>query len=324
MFIDFLKTGDDAIVAIDSDLIFHPKWLAALKETLPLSDGIISLYNSAIHEPEQEFIIKGVELIKKKNIGSAGVVLRRQVVKEMIQNVPVSRSYDWDWSEYFYEKGVRILSTKRSWVQHIGTYGFNCNMYVDSEYGLGFLPGSKLNEKTLVEFFDDLIKEKDILIGETRKLLQYAETVSKYKGIRDIAEILVARVQAEGITELSIFGAGEVGEMVFQIAKAANLTVSRFIDSNPTRWGEKLNGIYITSLRQAFQMGPHVYVVASISFAEEIIKSIQNLYDVTDLDPVIFSVSLANLDQNIASHDEAVMWYLFEFINGSVRTIFQT
>lgn len=167
MFVDFLKTDDDVLVAIDSDLIFHPDWIAFMREALGRTgpDAVLSLYNSALHPPVKQVVIDSVEFLEKGHIGSAAAVFRRDVLKEIVEHVPASRRYDWDWSEYLFKRKIPILVPKRSYVQHIGIHGTNnCPLYC--EYGLNFSPGNEMNEKILIDFFIDLVSSKDSYVAE--------------------------------------------------------------------------------------------------------------------------------------------------------------
>ena len=158
MFIHFLESGDDIFVAIDSDFIFHPLWIEFIINNINLTDGIFSLYNSSCHQPIiQKKSQEGFKFIEKEHIGSACVVMRRNVVHDIIDKVPKSDFYDWDWSKYLFLKGIRILVSIRSYAQHIGIYGYNNNgIYAD--YGLGFISGNEENEIINSKLFEDLLK----------------------------------------------------------------------------------------------------------------------------------------------------------------------
>jgi hypothetical protein len=174
MFVDFLETGDDALLVADSDLIFRPDMIACVESVLEAAGGIMSLYNSAIHSPHESCAVCGVPFAVKKTIGAAGTVMTRRVVEMIVANVPASSSYDWDWSRYLALRNVPLLVTEESFVQHIGVHGQNSSSFA-TEYGLNFYPGSRRNEIAAAEFFDHVIRQKDELIRSYRvfKPLRY-------------------------------------------------------------------------------------------------------------------------------------------------------
>ena len=174
MFLDFLATGDDLLLIADSDLIFRPDMLPCLINIISASDGIISLYNSAVHPSTRECSVNGTACVEKEHIGAAGTVITKELVTLVTRNVPASSSYDWDWSRFLRERKIRLLVTKESLIQHIGVHGQNSSSFV-TEYGLHFYPGSRSNEVALVDFFECVLQRKDELIRSYRmfKPLRY-------------------------------------------------------------------------------------------------------------------------------------------------------
>ncbi|PJJ67826.1 glycosyltransferase family 2 protein [Chryseobacterium geocarposphaerae] len=159
MFLDFLDTQDDYLFVADSDLIFHPEWFLFFKRYSHFD--ILSLYNSVSHK------VMGTvneEIIHKLHIGAAGTIFKRNIVKEIIENVPPSRSYDWDWSNFLVKKGYHLNVSKRSYVQHIGIIGTNNDGGSVIDFGLNFLPGNAINEKYLIDFFQHALISKDEFI----------------------------------------------------------------------------------------------------------------------------------------------------------------
>jgi len=167
MFIDFLKTDDDVLISIDSDLIFHSDWLSILKKGLPFTDGVLSVYNSSLHESKGRVDLDGcdVSFVEKPHIGSAGAAFTKAIMQDIIDNVPISRTYDWDWSEYLIQKNKRLFVTEKSFVQHIGIDGYNNKNYL-TDFGMNFEIDNKINEKIFIDFFENLVKEKDRVIAD--------------------------------------------------------------------------------------------------------------------------------------------------------------
>jgi glycosyltransferase involved in cell wall biosynthesis len=188
MYIDFLNTKDSLLVAADSDLLFNPDWIDFVLAYFPKTDGILSLYNSVLHRPRKEICIGQVKFLQKMHLGSAGVVMHRDIVQEIVNNVPSTKGYDWAWSSYLCKTGKSLLVSKISYVQHIGLYGYNCDGFKTLDFGLNFYPGNKLNEQFLVDYFqnslltvktvEETIKIKNI--KRTKKTLRKLRRVKKH------------------------------------------------------------------------------------------------------------------------------------------------
>lgn len=135
--VDFLESGDDALLFLDSDLIVSEKAIETVKRMLPRSDGVLSLYNSFRHPAIDELEVNGDRLVVKDSMGNAGAAFLRPVVEKIIASVPLSDSFDWDYSTFLRNAGVRLLVTARSYVQHVGFDGANCGS-VYLEFGADF------------------------------------------------------------------------------------------------------------------------------------------------------------------------------------------
>lgn len=173
MYVDFLETGDDVFVGADSDLLFRPDWVAFVEKYLPQTDGVLGLYNSVLHPADRETKINNTIFIHKSNIGSAGLVFRREIMQSIVKNVSPSRTFDWDFSKHLEKMEVRILVSKIGYVQHIGIHGYNTNDLGPLDYGLNFYPGNAVNEREQVHFFQEALqtlKAKD----------KYIETQAKH------------------------------------------------------------------------------------------------------------------------------------------------
>lgn len=160
MFVDFLDTDDDYLFVADSDLIFHPNWFLFFNKYSHLD--VLSLYNSVSHEK-----IGGEEdneILHKLHIGAAGTIFKRHIIKKIIDNVPPSRSYDWDWSNYLIKEGFKLNVSNKSYVQHIGLMGTNNDGGAVLDFGLNFFPGNSVNEGYLIDFFQNALISKDKFI----------------------------------------------------------------------------------------------------------------------------------------------------------------
>lgn len=157
MFMDFLLTQDEALFIADSDLIFNPDWLLKIEILFSHTDGILSLYNSVNHKTTSNVLINGHSFLLKEHIGAAGTILRRDLVELIITCVPLSYSFDWDWSNYLINQGLKLMVVEESLVQHIGVTGENNNGRWGIDFGLNFYPGSISNERILIHFFQESI-----------------------------------------------------------------------------------------------------------------------------------------------------------------------
>jgi glycosyltransferase involved in cell wall biosynthesis len=131
MYADFLSTGDDYFFNADSDIIFTSQWLNIALETVKKTDGVLSLFNSNSH---CSYKILDDELCLKNTIGSAGTLLSRERMEEMLsyfKSIKEVKGFDWQWSEYFTNNGIRIYCLNKSLVQHIGYDGQNTGLYFD-------------------------------------------------------------------------------------------------------------------------------------------------------------------------------------------------
>jgi hypothetical protein len=161
MFVDFLNTDDDYLFVADSDLIFHPDWFVFFKKHADLD--VLSLYNSVSHRPIERQL-QDCEILHKRHIGAAGTIFKKHIIKKIIENVPPSRAYDWDWSNFLIKEGYDLNVSKRSYVQHIGIIGTNNDGGTVADFGLNFFPGNTVNENYLIDFFQNALISKDKFI----------------------------------------------------------------------------------------------------------------------------------------------------------------
>lgn len=139
MYQDFLRSKDEILVNADSDLLFSENWIHEGLRLFERTNGVLSLYNS--------IVIDGLstddELLEKRYVGSAGVMLSRECVKKIINKFSVEDIqgdvpfFDWRWCRYLQENGHYIFCVKNSLVQHIGFQGQNSSRML-FDYGHGF------------------------------------------------------------------------------------------------------------------------------------------------------------------------------------------
>ena len=177
MHLDFLETGDDLLFYADADLIYHPDWLDFLLSMMPHTDGVFRVYNSAQARSLATVRLGEHDVVSKEYLGSAGVALSRDHVADIVEACPVTATFDWDWSHYLHQKGVRLLVSKRSYVQHIGMTGYNSDGSLFIDFGRWFYPGTVFNEQIMVEQNDFLLSRNDDMVRG-----QIEEHVSQLRG----------------------------------------------------------------------------------------------------------------------------------------------
>jgi len=174
IFKDFLKTDDDILFIADSDLVFDPHCLNFIQKNFQYTDGLLSVYNSATHKSISETHIMGNEYCERDMVGSAGAAFSRDLVNDIISNLShrIGLSYDWIYSDYLYNvKKIRLLVSKKSYVQHIGFYGSECNGLNVIDYGLNFESDNVINSNIIIKYLEKLTftlvsTEKDSLYNK--------------------------------------------------------------------------------------------------------------------------------------------------------------
>jgi hypothetical protein len=136
MYTDFLSTNDEYFFNGDSDLIFHSNWLVKAFALMPETEGILSIFNANSHIPLRRI---NENMCIKDTVGAAGTLFARERIEQLIQEFPsidMVKGFDWQWSKFFTERGMKIYCTNNSLVQHIGYTGQNTLYFFD--FGRGF------------------------------------------------------------------------------------------------------------------------------------------------------------------------------------------
>ena len=165
MYFDFVESNYDYLFNADSDLIFNSRWLETGLRYIDQTDGVLSLFNTAIHKEikkEGDLVVKGI-------FGAAGTLFSRKAIEELVEankNGDFSPSaIDWGFCKYFTNQNKKLYCTSKSYVQHIGIKGFNCgkdsfvygeNFEVDSLYN-----GQAIND-VLCSLEESKIENQDI------------------------------------------------------------------------------------------------------------------------------------------------------------------
>lgn len=120
------KTKHDVLVNIDSDMLLHPDWRSFILNTLPMSDGFLSLYRTAAPHHYTRYC---TEIIcSKVTVGAMGMVLVRTLVDLLLNEISEGKDapgpFDWALVEYFNSiPNFQIFVPTKSLALHYGLYG---------------------------------------------------------------------------------------------------------------------------------------------------------------------------------------------------------
>jgi hypothetical protein len=183
MYVDFLTSTDDYFFNADSDLIFSHDWLKSALGLMQETDGILSLFNSVIH-PADKIINKN--LCIKKYIGAAGTLFRRGRVRELMEqftDIEEIEGFDWQWSEYFYNKNIPVYCVNNSLIQHIGYTGQNSGAFFDfgRNYTIASVSQGQIINDVFEQFLTGLlagqIKEQERLVKLDNSFLYHTRKI---------------------------------------------------------------------------------------------------------------------------------------------------
>ncbi|MBQ9590191.1 MAG: glycosyltransferase family 2 protein [Butyrivibrio sp.] len=156
MYNDFVRRNKsgDIFVNCDSDLIYKKDWLYEAIKALKKSDGVLSVFNTGYHRT----IAESEEFFEKEDIGSAGTVFDYEIVRMIIKKFPniYSSAFDYKWCSFLRERGIRLLCTRRSLVQHIGIDGFNSDIS-SFDFGTGFEVDTCVNGQIINDVIEDYV-----------------------------------------------------------------------------------------------------------------------------------------------------------------------
>jgi len=107
--------------------------------------------------------------------------------------------------------------------------------------------------------------------------------------IRAMQEV-VEKAVAEGINEISLYGAGENGRQFYFVCSLYHVNVNCFIDRKESMWGTKKEGIEIMGLQDAIKKGFRTFLITSLFSISEIHDFIMDSFKNTEENPVIFHV----------------------------------
>jgi len=102
---------------------------------------------------------------------------------------------------------------------------------------------------------------------------------------------LINRALEAGLTEVSVYGAGELGQQMVQQALEMGLNVRALVDSNPKLHGLQVLNRPVISLQQAFEAGSQHYLVASSAFSRQICAQLREFYQHHSTPLTLFAIN---------------------------------
>ncbi len=117
----FVGTDYDWAVTLDSDLIVDKHWLTKLRNILPNTQGIVSLYHSGNPNHPTGDCYNG--LCEMKTLGNAGVVWSNKLARKMLLEMKKVHGFDWGWTEWLKKNNITQYAMEKSVVLHVGMHG---------------------------------------------------------------------------------------------------------------------------------------------------------------------------------------------------------
>ena len=155
----FVGGENDKVLILDSDLIVHESCLRCIDDFEP--ELVSSLYNSCFHETVEEH--DGYST--KADIGWAGALIDKSVVREMLRRHGSRPFDDWAFSDFAKRARLTIRASRPSAIEHIGVSGMNNAAPEYFDHSIDF-PRDYIDEATRNYF----------LHSRGFDLLQYLET----------------------------------------------------------------------------------------------------------------------------------------------------
>jgi glycosyltransferase involved in cell wall biosynthesis len=137
----FALSQDKLIVNTDSDVEFKYEWLLKIDEMLAycqsndINPGMITPYNSSVH---QKYIELTEQYLSKSATGGLCVLLNKNLLKKLLfPHVP--HVWDWKYIELCHEHDFKIITTKRSYINHIGKHSVVAPAHTSKDFALNLV-----------------------------------------------------------------------------------------------------------------------------------------------------------------------------------------
>ena len=95
--------------------------------------------------------------------------------------------------------------------------------------------------------------------------------------IKSMQEV-VEQVQADGVQEVALYGAGENGRQFFFLCQMYHIKVNCFIDRKESLWGSKKEGVPVMGLQEAMERGENTFIITSLFSISEISAYISDTF----------------------------------------------
>jgi len=150
----------DYALLLDSDMLVASDFLQKIKSYLPMTDGILSVFNTNNHP----LLSEENDMLIKNTIGSAGTIFKMELAKQIIDNIEDGPSFDFRYCDFLKQKSIRLFCMKNSLIQHIGFNSGQNSSGRNGDIGIGFSDTNPSNAYLLTEYllFDIQEREKDI------------------------------------------------------------------------------------------------------------------------------------------------------------------
>lgn len=120
-----------------------------------------------------------------------------------------------------------------------------------------------------------------------KKKLDYSSSDSYLQTMSNLLEF----IKGEDLSDIIIYGAGEVGKSARKAAEITQIEVKCFVDRKESLWGNQIENINIVSLAKALEDFPNTSVlVGSFEFLEQIEETISEALQERNLTSRVFSV----------------------------------
>ena len=188
LFEHFVRNGRGYLLNLDADLLASRHLVDKCLQIIESHDGappacLYSLFNTVSHPAlgtDGEFLIK-------RSVGAAGTLWPHALLADVVQHVPATRKYDWDWSAYLSGRGVPIRVTRRSYVQHLGRIGQNSRCFAGMDHGEQF---DDYRNDNLASFLDHTREGLLKMLAE-----QQARIDNQAKAIEQISRVVQSQAQ---------------------------------------------------------------------------------------------------------------------------------
>lgn len=99
---------------------------------------------------------------------------------------------------------------------------------------------------------------------------------------------LAIKVKKENISEVIVYGAGQIGTALIQVLQLLNINIKYVVDKKEHLWGTFIDDVEIISIDKAMIGKPQVFIIASTYYLDEIKDTIANKSSQIGYSPKIF------------------------------------